>query len=68
MPTALLQSEAPSRTRAGCATENDTASLALVYIVEVSPQPQNLRDGNPDYDELSDDESFDDREIRMNDI
>ena len=29
---------------------------------------KHLRDGNPDYDELSDDESFDDREIHMNDI
>ena len=28
----------------------------------------HIRDGNPDYDELSDDESFDDREIHMNDI
>ena len=28
---------------------------------------KHLRDGNPDYNELSDDE-FDDREIHMNDI
>ena len=43
------------------------ARRAIIYQAHYALR-KHLRDGNPDYDELSDDESFDDREIRMNDI
>ena len=43
------------------------ARRAIIYQAHYALR-KHLRDGNPDYDELSDDESFDDREIHMNDI
>ena len=43
------------------------ARRAIIYQAHYALR-KHLRDGNPDYDELSDDEPFDDREIHMNDI